>query len=135
VSVAQIPTPSSLLWRIYYDGGYTYSNLDGPVEDAPGYGVLVIQYVDQATGVGRMRGFDFYVWDGEEWFGHDLWGLLERLFNRKQTPMVAAFAGRSVSEIDFQTVWKVARHDKEFPEKSGKNRRETPKVREMNAED
>lgn len=123
---------AKIKWRIYYDGGGEFSSLDGPVGEAPGYGVLVIGYQDRATGRGLMRGFDFYVYDGEEWYGHDLWGLLERLFNRSQKPLVAAFAGRSVSELEFQTVYKKAKEDPDLPKKSGSNRRETPKVREMN---
>ncbi len=119
-----------LEWRIYYHGGDTFSNLDGPAEDAPGYGVLVIGYQDRATGRGLMRGFDFYAYDGKEWYGHDLWGLMDRLFNR--LGVVAAFAGRSVSELEFQETYKKAKEDPELPVKSGKNRRESPKVREDN---
>jgi len=117
-------------WRIYYHDGSTYSDLDGPVDAAPGYGVLVIGYQDKATGRGLMRGFDFYVWDGDEWFGHDLWGLMERMFNRQ--PFHTAFAGRSVSEENFQVIYQAAKADPDLPKKSATNRRETPKVREMN---
>jgi hypothetical protein len=49
-----------LLWRIYYDGGATFSNLDGRFEDAPVEGVLGIVLADETVGRRLVYGRDYY---------------------------------------------------------------------------
>lgn len=69
------------MWRIYYDDGSTWADTDGPVEDAPGLGVVVI-LVEQAESF-VIVGHDFYCWhaDQERWWGADqsgVWDYLHR---------------------------------------------------------
>lgn len=119
-----------LKWRIYYDAGQTYSNEDGPIEKCPGHGVLSIAYEDRAVGRGVMRGFDFYFYMREEWYGCDLAGRNDYTFNNDPTtgerfPIEVWCQGRGVSDIEFQRALQEALHDPELPPKSGRNQRET----------
>lgn len=67
-------------WLIYYDDGSVWG---GSVPDAPPLGVqAIVQATDDPNvGSGRIliRRFDFYWWDGAEWFGSDLFGLFDYL--------------------------------------------------------
>jgi len=55
-------------WRIWYSGGDTFSNEDGPPEDAPRDGVQAIaEKRDGRTIV--WTGSDLYCWAGEGWHG------------------------------------------------------------------
>lgn len=58
-------------WRIYYDDGSTYSNVDGPVERAPCLGVMVVVQRDRTVEVERLYYKHFYVWSHEydRWLG------------------------------------------------------------------
>ena len=49
-------------WRIFYADGSTYSDEDGPVENAPGAGVEVVLQRSRAAGVERLYYKHFYVW-------------------------------------------------------------------------
>lgn len=61
-------------WRIYYVGGKTYSDCDGPVENAPYHGVLAVAFEDLASGpynTGRRyrTNFDYYGYWTTFWSG------------------------------------------------------------------
>lgn len=119
-------------WKVYYDGGSTYSSEDGDITAAPGWGVLAIAYVDRATGRSVMRGFDYYYFMEGEWYGNDLTGLLDRLLNMnpdtgKRWPVDVVLAGRGVDDKSFQAAVHLALTDPDLPPKSGKNRRESPR--------
>lgn len=66
-----------IAWRIYYADGSTFSDRDGRVEDAPGWGVIIIAQQDmtpQPYNIGRLYRFgkDFYCWElGRGWTGRD----------------------------------------------------------------
>jgi hypothetical protein len=49
-----------LQWRIYYDDGSDYSNLDGAFKDAPSDGVLAAVFRDPQTGYKIRRKKDYY---------------------------------------------------------------------------
>jgi hypothetical protein len=110
-----------LLWRVYYDDGATYSNLDGPVEAAPALGVQCIVKRDAAPAlesVGRvvMEGFDHYWWSGSEWWGADAFGLWDYL---QRPGWKRVLFGRTLSTSDFVAIRRRALSDPGFPPYSG----------------
>lgn len=63
-----------MLWKIYYVAGATYCDRDGPVEQAPYAGVLVVAFEDLTSGVyntGRRyrSNFDYYGYWPTFWAG------------------------------------------------------------------
>jgi len=63
-------------WRIYYRDGTTYSDCDGPVENAPAYGVIATAHEDVEPGpynIGRVYRFgkNFYCLEQWGWTGRD----------------------------------------------------------------
>jgi len=64
-------------WKVYYTGGKTYSDTDGPVELAPYHGVLVVAFEDLASGpynTGRRyrTNFDYYCYHPTFWSGTNI---------------------------------------------------------------
>ena len=49
-------------YKIYYDEGPEYSNLDGPPEAVPKRGIQAIVVADKDHGCRVERTNDFYVW-------------------------------------------------------------------------
>lgn len=69
-------------WRIYYGDGSTYSDRDGPPQDAPGRDVQVIaRKYDNPRGFSLMHGKDAFVWRNEGWCAVDIAGLWDYLLN------------------------------------------------------
>lgn len=70
-------------WRVYYDDGSTFDSDDGSVQDVPALGVQAVvchdRCPDSATGRMVAHRFDFYWYEGPEWFGGDLFGLFDYL--------------------------------------------------------
>lgn len=56
-------------WRIYYQDGSTYSDVDGPVEHAPCDGVQAIVQRDATVGREVLALKHFYAWDVDRWRG------------------------------------------------------------------
>ena len=106
-------------WRIFYDDGGTFDDSQGEPVDAPAFGIVCI--VQQNADVGRtiLHGWDWYYWVSEkvEWWGSDIYGLLDRLLHRLATE--AILQGRTVSRREFQQIMKRADKDPGFPPKSG----------------
>lgn len=99
-------------WRIYYGDGSTFSSADGPPEAAPAWGVVSVACRDSQDPreIHRMQGtgFDFFVWDGIEWWGVDQIGLIDRLADR--TAKVVCF-GRTIPTPAFQEITRRAVKD------------------------
>ena len=51
---------SELKWRIYYEDGSAFSNLDGEFESAPSDGVMGVVVPDTETGRHIFHGRDYY---------------------------------------------------------------------------
>lgn len=68
-------------WKIYYEGGYTFSDNDGDLKDAPARGVQVINQVDEHLNWITEANGDYYVWwrEKELWKAVDYWGLIDYL--------------------------------------------------------
>jgi hypothetical protein len=82
-------------WAVYYDDGTVWHDTDGPVEDTPGLGVVVVS-ITTDDGSFVIVGHDQYVWHADQgrWWGADqagLWDYLQRPGWRK------VILGRTVS--------------------------------------
>ena len=118
-------------WRLYYENGSTFTNLDGSPEDTPAYGFICAAFPDhdrEGNSIGRMVmwGWDryFYHEDYNEWWGCDRFGLDDRMGHR--LPVRAVLFGRTVHTTVFREIFERAANDPDFPAKSGKKRIETP---------
>lgn len=116
-----------LKWKIYYDDGSTFSNEEGEPEDAPGFGIVTIVQADPYVGRAVCDGWDFYYWVEEEqkWWGSDWLGFIDRLTHR--LPCRAVSAGRMASEEVWSRCRELAKHDPDFPPKSGTLPGENPR--------
>ena len=110
-----------LLWKIYYDDGSIYSNLDGEFVDAPSDGVLGVVEIEEEVGYQIFRGKDFYfeLEDGTMGTTDELGPLLRKLGIIK--------FGRWCGKAQWAKVWgdmvKDAKVD--FPRKTGRTVLET----------
>ena len=99
------------LFRVYYDGGDTYS---GDPFNAPALGVLAIVQRNEAHGRRVTSNFDYFVWkdDLQEWMGCDFIGMIDylTLFGPKRV-----LIGRMVPKEYFYQVIRQANEDPDFP--------------------
>ena len=107
-------------WRIWYEGGSSYSNLDGSPFDAPPDGVMVIAVRAPAIGRQLFANRDYYWWDTIEsfWFGGDIFGLYDYL--RRPGPRKVLF-GRMVRNEEYQLCAQLALDDPSLPVKSARH--------------
>ena len=73
-----------MLWKIYYDDGSAFSDLDGAPTQAPARGVqVVVNRPDRETfvevGAVLLWRHDYYWFENGSWYGSDLTGLLDFL--------------------------------------------------------
>jgi hypothetical protein len=109
-----------ITWKIYYHApdapNYysTFSNLDGRAEDAPVYGVIVIQQpIENGRGIDRVVGADYYAIDEEgKWVGMDDKGLEDRRINN--LPYSALKEGRWINTDRFWDILYLSSDDKDF---------------------
>ncbi len=113
-------------WRIYYSDESTFDSSQGSPQDAPAYGVICIIYSNELVGRIIMHRWDWYYWvpDEGQWWGSDLFGVLDRLLHR--LPTIALCQGRNVSNKTYSKIMGMADKDKDFPPKSGKIAGERP---------
>lgn len=119
-----------LTWRIYYDDGSTFDSDQGEPWDAPGLGVALI--LQRREGEGRlvMHRWDWYVWrcDLGEWWGHDLFGLLDQLTDDRAGVVRAVKAGRMLSTPDWNALYTRAIEDADFPVQVAREVSDSPKA-------
>jgi hypothetical protein len=105
-----------LRWRIYYDDGTTFDNLDGRFEDAPADGVLGVVVRDADIGRQVLHGADYYyLADDDEQtvaYSDDL-GPFLRQWGRVKF-------GRWVGNTKYSKVVQAMITDPDFPPKSAK---------------
>ena len=110
-----------MTFRVFYDDGTTF---DGAPESAPGHGVVVIVQDDPDVGRMVMARWDYFCWHSDQWWGHDLTGLMDCLalpgFNR-------VLVGRTVSQQAWQAINALALADPDFAPKSAERVLERPK--------
>lgn len=92
-------------WRLYYGDGTTYDENDGPAEEAPAWGVVSVvtrnPYDHREVISVQGTGFDYFVYDGKEWWGVDFVGLIDRLADR--SAKVVCF-GRTIDTHTYQEI-------------------------------
>ncbi len=113
-------------WRVYYVGGATFSNEDGDVWQAPGYGVMAVCQPEPDVGLETLHAFDYYIFMRGQWrglSGHD--GLLDHMTAHAKE-VQAVIAGRQVPRQEYQDVMRIALHDPDFPRKSATHDGERP---------
>lgn len=111
-------------WRIYYDDGSTFDNTNGEPSDAQGYGIIAIVEADDAMGRVVLNGWDWYYHDGQNWWGADIHGLLDRLCHN--LPTFGVKQGRMVSADTWKDTLDRAVTDPDFTPKSGIHKKERP---------
>lgn len=116
--------PDTPRWKLWYADGSVYSDLDGPAQDAPGWGLLFAVQRDQDHGyrviAGGQQGIhvDYYWWDREteSWFVGDYIGREDYLALPGWRKVIN---GRSVLNSVFWARLKLASEDPDFPAKTG----------------
>lgn len=128
-----------VLWRIYYDDGRTWSDVDGSWEAAPRHGVVCVVVHDTTGTWGRFvnsgyaprradsHGNEYYVKypDNEE--PYPTWELAPFL-NRMETAFPGLDAqifikyGRQVPQQLWQEIMQAAAADEDFPKGSPRRR-------------
>lgn len=107
----------SVEWAIWYDGGVSYSNLDGPPENAPRWGVLCVAALSGQHGRMIWHGTDYYGWRDGAWISLDTTGLFDYLGNAPGREKIVLM-GRHVPPDEFQRVFQLAVDDPRLPPKT-----------------
>ena len=115
-------------WRIYYEDGTTFTNLDGGPEDAPAFGMLMVVQHDDDVGRLVMHAWDWFYWraDHQQWWGADIYGLLDQLLHNK--PISALKQGRNTHTATYKAILQKAIEDPDFMPKSGNIQGERPHI-------
>ncbi|TAK45254.1 MAG: hypothetical protein EPO27_10565 [Betaproteobacteria bacterium] len=97
-----------ILWRIYYGDGSTFSSEDGGVDVAPRGNVQRVAYYDSDGRRHQCHDRDYYYPDGDRWFGVDLSGLFQYLY---EPGMKAVFFGRTIPDAKYRRIASIADND------------------------
>lgn len=101
-------------WRIYTSTGGTFSDADGPPEQAPRLDIQVIaQAADRGIGRQTVTG-DYYWYEAGRWYGGDLFGFFDYLI--RVSPAIVGF-GRVLPRPQFEALLNRAVTDPDLPEK------------------
>ena len=96
----------------------------GRPEAAPPHGVLCVVARDENLGRVVLNGWDWFYFDGADWWGADVHGLLDRLLHN--LPTTAVKQGRMAPTAVWRDVLDAAVTDADFPAKAGIHKRERP---------
>jgi hypothetical protein len=102
-----------MLWRLYYEDGSTYDNVDGPAHEAPIRGLICIaQPYAKPDWYTVLTNGDWYIyWENRGyWTGHDLCGTLAQLESHAHN-ITAVRQGVYVTKPVFEELWRRARED------------------------
>lgn len=96
------------MWAIYYDDGSVLSG-QGKPEKVDKFGVICI--VQKVANEPRIiwAQLDFYYWNGEQWIGGDIFGVMDRLIN--DMPIQHFLQGRTIASVKYRDI--LAKADKE----------------------
>ena len=111
-------------WRIYYGNGTTFDNTEGSGREAPPVGVQVIVCYNEDGIRHVVHKWDWYYLKKEEWWGCDVFGLLDQLLYDSKGEVLAIKQGRTVSDKTYESLLKKAINDKDFltePKKTDRN--------------
>jgi len=103
-------------WKIFYDDGSTFCDLDGSPYDAPARGVQVIAQEDEYVGRLMQIKCDYYWWtDKDGWMAGDLFGLYDYLSISGYRKVIF---GRMINYHQFRELYLKAESDSYLPPKS-----------------
>lgn len=109
-------------WKVFYDDGATFSSADGEPHEAPARGVQVIGQADPLVGRRLLtRGYYWYDYDDDRWYGGDIFGLFDYL--ARPGHKTVKF-GRTIPRADWEAVKQAANDDPDLPDKSAWDRTE-----------
>ena len=111
----------SLLWRVYFGDGETFSNADGSPYDAPRLNVMCVVGADPQVGRYIVSDKDAYWWEHERWFGGDRRGEWDYLCRARQPVVIY---GRAVPDEHYNACISAALNDPDFPPKTARGRGE-----------
>ena len=118
-------------WIVYYADGSSFTNEDGPPENAPRDGVQAVAIANDKIGKalwhgGTSENFAFYCWHGAlddgEWVPHDQHGLIEYL--RQPGAIKIVLRGYAIPIAAFRTIYDAAVADQRLPFKTDADPRE-----------
>lgn len=95
-------------WRIYYGDGATFSNEDGPPEQAPAGGVIAVAWYDEDNRRRLAHGTDYYIFDDGRWMGVDASGFWQYM---AEPGFKFVKLGRMVGDLKFRSVMSKAMND------------------------
>ena len=106
-------------WKVWYDGGLTFSSDDGPPTRAPKRGVQAIACADREAGRVICRSSDFYIWsvfDGQSgWQGVDMFGLFDYL---SEPGAKVVLFGRTIGNVEYRQLLNRIVDDPDLPVKT-----------------
>ena len=111
-------------WKVYYSDGTTYCDMDGPIEDAPKRGVIIVASECDLMGRKYDRSTDYYCWFDYGWRGVDIFGMYDYL---TQPGYKVVLFGRTVEDSVWRELWDIATRDDYLPRKSATSATETEK--------
>jgi len=110
-------------WIVYYEGGDTFTSLDGGPEDAPRLGVQLVAVKDQEVGRKFVYRGDFYWWSAHHgWLAGDYFGFIDYMLQPGSGKVM--LLGRVLPDAAFQSIYKQALEDDRLPSKSAVGRME-----------
>jgi hypothetical protein len=103
-------------WKIWYEGGSTFSSDQGSPQDSPKFGVLAITQADGMHGQLTLSGGEFYVYrdDVAEWYHCDTFGTFDQLIHYAHC-ISCIRPGRFTTNQEFNDIQSAAINDKELP--------------------
>lgn len=112
-------------WRIYYGDKTVFdSSMDSP-NKAPAINVQAIVCLDNKGNKKLYHSWDWYYFNGEEWRGCDVHGLLDQLLNDVDNKICGVKQGRTINDDIYEEVLARAINDDDF-KRSIKNKLEKP---------
>ena len=94
-------------FKIFYDDGSTYSDIDGPIDRAQKQGVVII-LVEDGDNKHTESDKDFYCYFPQGWVGVEQYGLYDYL----QSPgFKLVLFGRAVDKITRERIFNHAKND------------------------
>jgi len=109
----------NILWKIYYDDGFVLDGYDDTqLPKDRRLGVVVIADIDSKHGRQIWKGFDWYYYKNDLWYGADLQGMLDQIMHfLDQIKWV--IQGRMVTHSDYEKI-QIACEQYGLPAKTGK---------------
>ncbi len=112
--VAGSTTP--IEWKIRYDDGDVFTNLDGRSRDAPKFGALAITQRSELTGHDVLYGEFLYHWRGKWWAANTM-GMIDKVTHFVHQ-IEAVLHGRWIDDAQWNEILIAAKNDSDFPPRS-----------------